>query len=263
MRDTKHEMRDTRYEIKAVLFDLGETLLNFGKVNATELFQQGAMLSYDFLQSCGQPAGSFRRYYWQNLMAIRIRYLISNITKRDFDSLVLLKRLATKRGIKLNPEQWQHLAQLWYEPLKKFARTEPNLSGTLASLKNSGLKLGIVSNTFINSISLEKHLEQLGILDFFALRLYSYEFDFRKPNAKIFRIAANRIEEKLENILFVGDRIDNDIRPAAKAGMQVALKKAYTNMGKKIPKGVWEINQLCELPDLIEKINNKSAQIKN
>ena len=43
--------------------------------------------------------------------------------------------------------------------------------------------------------------------------------------------------------------------------MQAVLKTAYTNAGKKIPKGAWKINQLSELPGLIEKINGKNIAI--
>jgi putative hydrolase of the HAD superfamily len=242
-------------KIKAVLFDLGETLLNFGKIKAGRLFRQGARLSYDFLISHGQPVGNFTYYCWRNMIALRIRYLLSNITRKDFNSLVLLRGIGTKKGIKLDRQQWRDFAWLWYEPLRKIATTEPGLKETLAALKDSGLKLGIVSNTFVSGSSLEKHLEQVGILDFFTSRVYSYEFDFRKPDTRIFKIAAGRIGEMVENILFVGDRIDKDIKPAIKSGMQAVLKNAYTNTGKKIPNGAWKINQIAELPALIKKIN--------
>ena len=242
-------------KIKAVLFDLGETLLNFGKVNTGRLFLQGAKLSYDFLKSCDQPVGNFQYYCCRNLISMRIRYLLSNITKNDFNSLALLRGIGIKKGIRLDGQQWRHFAWLWYEPLSKVATTEPDIKETLTALKNSGLKLGIVSNTFVNGSSLDKHMEQVGILDFFTVRLYSYEFDFRKPDVRIFRVAAERISEIMENILFVGDRIDSDIRPAIRSGMQAALKTAYTNDGKKTPKGAWKINQISELPVLIEKIN--------
>ena len=145
--------------------------------------------------------------------------------------------------------------------MSKVATTEPKIKETLTTLKNSGLKLGIVSNTFVNGCSLEKHLEQEGILDFFTVRLYSYEFDFRKPDTRIFKIAAERVGEAMENILYVGDRIDKDIRPAIKSGMQAVLKNAYTNAGKKPPKGTWKINYLSELPSLIEKINAGSSTL--
>ena len=242
-------------KIKAVLFDLGETLLNFGKVNATLLFKQGARLSYDFLKSAGQPVGNFNYYCWRNLIALRIRQWLSNITRNDFNSLALLRGIGTKKGIKLSRQQWRHLAWLWYEPLYKASRAEPEAKETLTALKKMGLKLGIVSNTFVNGSSLEKHLEQLSILDFFSVRLYSYEFGFRKPDTRIFKIAAERVGETLGNIMFVGDRIDMDVGPAAKIGMQPVLKAAYTNAGKKIPKGTWKINQLSELPGLIKRIN--------
>jgi putative hydrolase of the HAD superfamily len=244
--------------VKAVLFDLGETLLNFGRVNTTRLFRQGARLSYDFLKSCGQPIGNFKYYCYRNLIALRIRHWLSNITKSDFNSLLLLRKLGTKKGIRLDRQQWRHFAWLWYEPLSKVGQAEPKIKETLTALKQLGLKLGIVSNTFVTGSSLERHLEQLGLLDFFSVRVYSYEFDFRKPDARIFKVAAERIGEMLENIMFVGDRIDTDIKPATKVGMQAVLKEAYTNTGKKIPKDVWKINRLSELPSLIEKINGKS-----
>jgi len=242
------------------LFDLGETLLQFGKFNTIQVFREGARLSYDFLKTQGQPTGNFTFYFWYNLMCIRVRYWLSNFTGRDFDTLALLKKAGTKRGMKLTPKQWQHLAWLWYEPLSKIAKVEPDIKKTLAALADSGLKLGIVSNTFVNGSSLEKHLEQLDILDYFTVRLYSYEFRYRKPNLEMFRIAANRIGENFENILYVGDRIDKDIKPATKIGMHAVLKEAYTNAGKKIPNGVLKIKQLAELPSLIEKIN---AEISN
>ena len=237
------------------MFDLGETLLNFGQVNTTRLFRQGAISSYDFLKNSGQPVGGFNYYCWRNLMGLRIRHLLSNITKNDFNSLALLRGIGIKKGIRLDGKQWRHFGWLWYEPLSKVATTEPKIKETLTTLKNSGLKLGIVSNTFVNGCSLEKHLEQVGILEFFTVRVYSYEFDFRKPDTRIFKAAAEKIGEVSENILYVGDRIDKDIRPAVKTGMQAVLKAAYTNAGKKVPEGAWKINRLCELPGLIEKIN--------
>ena len=243
-------------KVKAILFDLGETILNFGRINATRLFRQGAKLSHEFLRSTGQPAGNFELYCWRNLISLRLRHLISGLTKKDFDSLLLLRGIGTKRGIKLDRQQWRHFAWLWYEPLSRVARIEPNIKETLKSLKNLGLKLGILSNTFVNGCSLEHHLEQIGILDFFPVRLYSYEFDFRKPDLRIFRIAAEKIGEAAENILFIGDRIDNDIEPALECGMHAVMKTAYTNNRKSLPNGAHQIANLSELPALIENINS-------
>ena len=96
----------------------------------------------------------------------------------------------------------------------------------------------------------------MGILDFFAVKLYSYEFEFRKPDQRIFEAAARKIGHNPANIMFVGDRIDNDITPALKLGMHVAMKAAFTNTGKEIPAGALKIDRLSELPALIQKINS-------
>lgn len=248
-------MPEKKREIKAVLFDLGETLLTFGKISTTRIFRQGAKASYDFLKSCGQPVGSFEYYCWRNLISLRLRHMISSLTGNDFDSSELLQKVGTHKGVKLDENQWRQFAWLWYEPLSKMAKTEEKIRETLDSLRKLGLKLGIVSNTFINSHSIDKHLEQLGMLEFFPVRLYSYQFNFRKPDLRIFRIAAERIGEAMENILFIGDRIDKDIKPALQIGMQAAMISAYTNSGKEPPNGAWKIDRFIELPALIEKFN--------
>src|SRR4030042_1864774 len=147
-------------QVKAVLCDLGETLLDFGKVKANRLFRQGARLSYDFLRSSGQPVGGFEYYCWSNLIALRFRHLISRMTKKDINSSALLRRIGTKRGVKLNARQWRHFGWVLYEPLSKIAKTEPRNKKTLIALKGLGLKLGVLSNTFVNAHSLEKHLKQ-------------------------------------------------------------------------------------------------------
>lgn len=246
-------MRDTK--IRAVLFDLGETLVNFGKVNVAALFREGARLSYDYLESQGQAIGSFRYYRLRSLISLRVLRWLSSVRGKDFDSLAVLKKIGIKKGVKLSEQQWRHYAWLWYEPLSRVSRLEPRTVETLTKLRACGLKLGIVSNTFINASSLEKHLEQLGILEFFSVRLFSCQFDFKKPSSKIFKIAADGIGEMLQNILFVGDRIDRDIIPALRTGMHAVLKAAYTNAGKEPPEGIHKINQLSELPAVIEKIN--------
>jgi putative hydrolase of the HAD superfamily len=246
--DRRGVMQEPQGKIKAVLFDLGETLLNFGKVDVAAIFREGARLSYDYLKSQGQ-----------SIISLRARCWLSSLRGKDFDALTVFKKIGTKKGIKLSEQQWQYYAWLWYEPLSKVGRLEPRAIETLTKLQACGLKLGIVSNTFINVSSLEKHLKQLGILDFFGVRLFSCQFDFRKPSGKIFKVAADRIGEMFQNILFVGDRIDNDIIPAVRAGMYAVLKAAYTNAGKNPPKGICRINQLSELPGLIERINGREA----
>lgn len=247
-------------EIRAVLFDLGDTILDFGRIKTTRSFLEGAKSSHAFLKEHGQPIGSFLWYFLRNLVRLRIKFLLSDILRRDFDSLEVFRKVGARQGVHLSLEQWEQFAWLLYEPLSRQARIDEDLPQTLGALKGMGLKLGIVSNTFVNRASLERHLQQLGLLDFFTVQLYSYEFHFRKPSVEIFRIAAEKIGEPAEQIVFVGDRIDNDIRPALDTGMRAVLKEAYTNAGKPTPPGAWRIQRLSELPRVVQQINAGAAQ---
>jgi HAD superfamily hydrolase (TIGR01549 family) len=247
------------FRIKAILFDLGETLLNFGKIDTTKAFVEAGRLTYDYLKELSQPVGNFQFYLWRNLVGLRLHHLISTITGNDFDSLSLLKKNGLKKGLKLTDEQWQQLNWLWYEPLSRIASIEPDLAQTLTKLTDAGIKLGIVSNTFVHASSLDTHLDRYKLLDFFDLRMYSYQFNCRKPNKEIFLTAAERIGVNPENIFFVGDRINKDVKGAINAGMIPVLKDAYTNAGKKVPPGVIKINTIAELPELVEKISGNNV----
>jgi HAD superfamily hydrolase (TIGR01549 family) len=246
-------------EIRAILFDLGDTILNFGRVNTIRAFWLGARATHAFLKQHGQSVAPFPWYFLANLLRLRTHYLLANITQRDFNSLEVLQTVGAKMGVKLSPPQWQQFAWLWYEPLSKCAQIEDDLPQTLGVLKGLGLKLGIVSNTFVSRGSLERHLQSLGILEFFSMQLYSHEVDIRKPNREIFRLAAERIGECAGHILVVGDRIDNDIKPALQDGMTAVLKEAYTNAGKTTPPGAHRIRRLAELPALVQSINARRS----
>ena len=77
----------------------------------------------------------------------------------------------------------------------------------------------------------------------------------------MFKISAERIGGAAENILYVGDSIDMDIKPALQIGMQPVLKAAYTNVGKTLPNGAFKITRISELPALIGKINTQKIAV--
>ena len=241
--------------IKAVIFDLGDTLLNFGKVHPTELFMRGARLTYDYLKQIGQPMPIYAVYCAKNLTAIRLRYMWSSISGNDFSARSLLKSINKHNNFNLTEQQWDELVWLWYEPLSEVGTVEPDIAETLEKLRNMNLKLAILSNTFVDSLSLERHLAKYDMLRFFDIRMYSYQFRYRKPDQRIFRQAAEKLQLSPAEIVFVGDRIDKDIKPSLKAGMKPVLKAAYTNKYKLAPRNVPRIKNIHELPGLIENLD--------
>jgi putative hydrolase of the HAD superfamily len=241
--------------IKSVLFDFGDTLLDFAHLSQHYHFYLGAQLTYAYLKELGQPTGPFMWHVIKNLGYLRFKHIVSNITHRDFDSLKALRGLGEKYGISMTDTQWEEYVWLWYEKMGYAAGVESDLDQTLQTLQDQGLKLGLISNTFLHASSLDRHMDELGLLKYLSPRLYSYQFSFRKPDHRIFRVGAERIGEALPNILYVGDLIKNDIIPTLALGMKAALKRGHSNVGKVVPAGAWEVKTLSELPELIAAYN--------
>ena len=251
-----HGQKTDQPNVRAILFDLGQTLVNFSNIHKTTIFRQSTRLSYDFLTKLNQPAGKYSVYCWRNLFALRVKMLRSWLTGNDFNAMALLKKLAEKTGVRLSEENWKNFVWLWYKPLSELASVEPDIIQTLSALKQKGIKLAVVSNTFIHSSAMNKHLAQLGILDLFDFTCYSYQLDFRKPDPRIFTATAEMIGEKVEDIMFVGDRLDNDVNPAVKVGMTAVLKSTSENASKKLPRRAFRVDTLAQLPGLVEKITS-------
>lgn len=245
-------------KIKAVLFDLGDTLLNYGKIDPHEPFLQAAKQTWQWLKDQGQVTG-FRWFYaLRSLLAIHFRIVLSHFTGHDFDALIVLKNLGKKMGHQLTDKQYEDLVWLWYEPLARLVTIEHDIHQTLTTLKNRGIKLAILSNTFVSASVLNKQLRELGLFDFFDFIYYSYMFNKRKPHPEMFLSAAKQLDLNPDQILFVGDRVDNDINGSIQVGMYPVLKKTPININKKIPPGITAISNLSELPQVIEKINTEN-----
>jgi putative hydrolase of the HAD superfamily len=250
------EIQLAKQKIKAVLFDLGDTLLNYGKLDPHEPFAQAARQTWTYLKEQGQTVSRYKWLYAaRSLLAIRLRMIWSDITQQDFDSLVVLKKLGKKMGIQLNDQQYENLVWLWYEPLARLVTIEPDLHNTLSTLRSRGLKLGVLSNTFVSATALNRHIRQFGLIDFFDFIYYSYEFKKRKPHPEMFQAAIKKLGFEPGEIVFVGDRIKNDVQGSLGVGMIPVLKTTYANTNQQVPAGVIKINSIAELPRVVEQLN--------
>lgn len=223
----------------AILFDLGDTLLDFGRVDLHALFDQGGKLAYAYLQEQDLDLPTFAEYARKHLWAIRWRVLWSVLTGREFHSRDVMRRVCRRLGIDLNEEMLAEVCWLWYKPLHHQATAEAGLVDMLERFTDMGLKLGIVSNTFLPGEVLDRHLEEEGLLRFFSPRIYSCDVGRRKPSRKIFRVALDALGVPAEEVIFVGDSPKPDIRGANRMGMLSVLKD---------PKGQYRQRGACH-PD--------------
>lgn len=99
----------------------------------------------------------------------------------------------------------------------------------LAALRTSGLWLGIAGNQTLRAGEILRRL----FTDDVDLIATSDDWGASKPDVTFFKRVIDAAPVAAAEILYVGDRLDNDIRPAAAAGLRTAL----------IRRGPWALTQ--------------------
>ena len=252
--------------IKAVLFDLGNTLLDFETSNVEPIFELGSRRVYAYLQKKGFRLPSFNNYHRRQLRRILWRVGISRLIRRDFDGLDTLRRISLSMGHKLSQAELEEMVWLWYDPLSNTARVAEELRDLLDWLIQHNLKLGIISNTFVPGIILDRHLEREGLLDYFPVRIYSCDTKFRKPSRKIFRLALAKLSCLPQEVIFVGDVPRMDIRGARRLGM-IGVWKDYNQPRNLRDRWMpyttpdFTITNMQQLKDIVEQLQGPGSQL--
>jgi putative hydrolase of the HAD superfamily len=91
-----------------------------------------------------------------------------------------------------------------------------DVQAVLERLSEAGLILGVVSNF---EAWLERLLDELGVTDYFAVRVVSGAEGMEKPDPRIFELAMSRAGVVPADSVYVGDNPEFDVDPALAVGM--------------------------------------------
>lgn len=132
----------------------------------------------------------------------------------------------------------------------------PDVRSALSALRAAGFWVGIAGNQTVRAGGILRSLDLPS--DLIAT---SDDWGVSKPDQGFFEALAEEVPAQPAETLYVGDRLDNDVRPAALAGFKTAL----------IRRGPWatihqhdpdcerlttlRIDSLAELPDRIAAFN--------
>jgi HAD superfamily hydrolase (TIGR01549 family) len=248
--------------LKAILFDLGDTLFDTKPSRLWTVFKAGGLLGYEYLQSLGVKLPSFGKYYAAHRQAVQFEFIKSRLNGGEVSCGHLLRKLCADFNIMLNEDQLLELAWHWYSPNLKHNKVDPYVRPILSEIRDMGIALAIVSNTFVPGSVLDRHLEMEGLLEFFPCRVYSSELGYRKPNSKIFLHTLDLMKVGAKEAVFVGDNIHNDIRGAQRVGMLAILRdpKSQTRTHWKAEHLIRNLKELKQiLPILNATLCNNAA----
>lgn len=131
----------------------------------------------------------------------------------------------------------------------------PDARPCLEELQQMGLRVGLAGN---QTAQVEHILEALELpVDVIAT---SDGWGVEKPTAAFFERMTEEAGVPAERILYVGDRLDNDIRPAQEAGIATALIRrgpwGYISRGPETETHcLFQLTSLAELPALVTEHN--------
>lgn len=129
----------------------------------------------------------------------------------------------------------------------------------LGQLRDEGLWLGIAGNQTVRAGGILRRLfandvDLIGTSD---------DWGASKPDPLFFKSVADVVPFENDQILYVGDRVDNDLRPAVAAGMRTALvhrgpwATIQWNIAEARELPTFRIESLLELPEAIVQFNGR------
>ena len=203
--------------LEAVLFDWGDTLIEFaydpelvaaGHLAGLEAIGQGNLSNVDELTAHFRE--EYEPFFW------------APGTVEEIEYPGLVRGLLAEFGIEVDDEELGRFLEAEHTAWDPARWLAANTHALLDSLRDRGLKTGLVSNAFDPGWLLHRDLEQMGLAERLDVAVFSSEVGLRKPHPDIFERALEALGVEPEAALFVGDRLYEDIRGAAELGMTTA-----------------------------------------
>src|SRR5207237_1425421 len=135
----------------------------------------------------------------------------------------LVRRLLAESGIEVSDDELELFLEAEHaawQPARQLAWTTHAL---LETLRERGLKVGLVSNALDPPRLLHRDLDQLGVAERLDVAVFSSEVGWRKPHPVIFERALEALGVEPSATLFVGDTLATDVAGAAALGMHTCL----------------------------------------
>jgi putative hydrolase of the HAD superfamily len=185
--------------IKAVIFDMFETLVT--------LFEGKVYFGENIAADVGVDPAAFRKE-WHSIEKERS----TGVYTIEQGLEIVMKRLGvyTEENVRLAAAKRR-------ENLEDTFRATPQASiKLLQDLKDRGIKIGLITNTFSDE---RDFIRESKLFPYFDVALISYEQGICKPALELYRKMTELLDVKAEECLYVGDGGSKELYAAREAGM--------------------------------------------
>lgn len=195
--------------VEAVIFDWGGTLTPWHDIDGAEIFRQVAAT----LVSNPADAAEVERIALALYTAEEAAWALARTEHRSGTILDSI-RAAGHEPIEAALDAWY----FGYEP---HTYADPEALEVLTGLRARGIKVGILSNTGFPRAWHERIFERDGLLALIDGAVYTSEIPWVKPHPEAFAAAMAAVGvTDPGSVVFVGDRLFDDIHGAKSVGMR-------------------------------------------
>jgi putative hydrolase of the HAD superfamily len=194
--------------VQAVIFDWGGTLTPWHTIDQRDLWQ--AVCAQHFGTEQAAEVAAAVRAAEAELWQLGEREHRSSSMDSVFE----------RAGITPTQELLSSYSAAW-EP---HTYTDPDAAALLGYLRDRGVRIGVLSNTFWPRAWHEEIFRRDGILDLIDGAVYSSEIEWTKPHPEAFRAAMSAVGvSDPAACVFVGDRPLEDVHGSQSIGMRAVL----------------------------------------
>ncbi len=211
--------------LDAVLFDWGDTLFHFAYDEA--LLEAGwdaglQATGRDDLPDHGDAAARFREGYLPLIWGGGDEEPRQG-SLEEVEYPGMIRELLGEFGVELSNSELAGFLEAEHAAWDPARQMGDSTHALLESLRERGLKIGLVSNAFDPGWLLHRDLERMGLAERLDVAVFSSEVGRRKPDPLIFLTALEALGVEPARALFVGDRRYEDVRGAKELGMRTVL----------------------------------------
>lgn len=211
------------HTLKAVTFDLWETLL----------FERNGANAERASSRCRKLAQTLNRFgvgvsvaQTREALSKTISSLLEKWNRNEdvahMDQIRLLLGNLTSSSAVSKTKLIQELSSAYVSPFFEVPPyLNPDAHAALKWLKSRHKLIGLVCNTGLTpGTTLRRFLSEQEVSDYFDLMIFSDEVGIRKPDCRIFQLAANKMKVEPWKVVHVGDNLGADIYGAKSAGFK-------------------------------------------
>lgn len=233
-----------------IIFDLGETVLEYQENNPEKATKKLLEISHNPNKV---SVDTIQRF---------VKLLVSQtFSKRDSTELEInfqsFQRLLYETH-KVSFEQDSDELEKIFIKNAYVSKPSNGIVDLFELLHSCDIKIGVLSNSSYAGSSLKYELDQHDLSRHLDFLISSTDYCLRKPNILLFNLAITKMDLNPEDIWFVGDTYEFDIKGASNAGLfPVWYNKKNKTANDEVK--CLEIKDMNELIDIIKQLNEKSA----